>query len=208
MSLRSSTIECQSKRPPFFSTFSSTPNQPTTSGGPFSLEECARLAFSPLLFQDRSSSVLLVRELPFFSFARSPADLCSLRSFVGLSRIDTPRDASRRRSGRDRQDTRVSASVRVSSSSSSSRVASSPLSPTLSLTHPSPRSFLAFFSCRITITMLNAFLSAALAATGHFCFASVASGSVVLVLPGYLFLAGSLGSSTPSFELPPLYVRC
>lgn len=41
--------------------------------------------------------------------------------------------------------------------------------------------------------MVNAFLAAALAATGHFCFASVASGSVVLVLPGYLFLAGSLG---------------
>ncbi|KAL7412533.1 DUF1212-domain-containing protein [Mrakia frigida] len=44
----------------------------------------------------------------------------------------------------------------------------------------------------IVITMVNAFLAAALAATGHFCFASVASGSVVLVLPGYLFLAGSL----------------
>lgn len=50
--------------------------------------------------------------------------------------------------------------------------------------------------------MLNAFLAAALAATGQFCFASVASGAVVLVLPGYLFLAGSLGSFSHFSTIP------
>lgn len=45
---------------------------------------------------------------------------------------------------------------------------------------------------RIVIACINAFLAAALASTGHFCFAAVASGSVVLILPGYIVLCGSL----------------
>ena len=39
---------------------------------------------------------------------------------------------------------------------------------------------------------VNAFLAAALASTKKFCFAAVASGSVVLILPGYIVLCGSL----------------
>lgn len=39
---------------------------------------------------------------------------------------------------------------------------------------------------------MNAFLAAALASTGQFCFSAVASGSVVLILPGYIVLCGSL----------------
>lgn len=45
---------------------------------------------------------------------------------------------------------------------------------------------------RIVIACLNAVLAAALAKTKHFCFASVASGSVVLILPGYIVLCGAL----------------
>ncbi|ORY88404.1 hypothetical protein BCR35DRAFT_263408, partial [Leucosporidium creatinivorum] len=44
----------------------------------------------------------------------------------------------------------------------------------------------------IVIACLNAVLAAALAKTKHFCFASVASGSVVLILPGYIVLCGAL----------------
>ncbi|SCV74945.1 BQ2448_7974 [Microbotryum intermedium] len=44
----------------------------------------------------------------------------------------------------------------------------------------------------IVIACINAFLAAALASTNHFCFAAVASGSVVLILPGYIVLCGSL----------------
>lgn len=53
------------------------------------------------------------------------------------------------------------------------------------------RSFLPF---RIVVATINSFLAAALASTGQFCFAAVASGSVVLILPGYIVLCGSLGS--------------
>ncbi|KAI5474725.1 DUF1212 family protein [Pseudohyphozyma bogoriensis] len=44
----------------------------------------------------------------------------------------------------------------------------------------------------IVIACINSFLAAALASTNVFCFASVASGSVVLILPGYIVLCGSL----------------
>ncbi|KAK4055809.1 pheromone-regulated protein prm10 [Microbotryomycetes sp. JL221] len=44
----------------------------------------------------------------------------------------------------------------------------------------------------IVIACINAFLAAALASTKRFCFAAVASGSVVLILPGYIVLCGSL----------------
>lgn len=44
----------------------------------------------------------------------------------------------------------------------------------------------------IVIAAVNAFLAAALASTGYFCFSSVASGAVVLILPGYIVLCGSL----------------
>jgi len=37
-----------------------------------------------------------------------------------------------------------------------------------------------------------AFLAAALASTKYFCFAAVVSGSIVLILPGYIVLCGSL----------------
>ena len=45
---------------------------------------------------------------------------------------------------------------------------------------------------RIVIVCVNSFLAAALASTGQFCFAAVASGSIVLILPGYIVLCGSL----------------
>lgn len=45
---------------------------------------------------------------------------------------------------------------------------------------------------RIVIACINAFLAAALASTKYFCFSAVASGSVVLILPGYIVLCGSL----------------
>lgn len=44
----------------------------------------------------------------------------------------------------------------------------------------------------IVIVCVNSFLAAALASTGQFCFAAVASGSIVLILPGYIVLVGSL----------------
>ncbi|TFK38574.1 hypothetical protein BDQ12DRAFT_712934 [Crucibulum laeve] len=43
-----------------------------------------------------------------------------------------------------------------------------------------------------TITLLFSFLAAAFAATHHFCYSAIASSSVVLILPGFLVLTGSL----------------
>ncbi|KAJ7127890.1 hypothetical protein C8R44DRAFT_830322 [Mycena epipterygia] len=44
----------------------------------------------------------------------------------------------------------------------------------------------------ITIATLFSFISAALASTGVFCYSAVASSSVVLILPGFIVLCGSL----------------
>ncbi|GAA5820060.1 hypothetical protein JCM3770_002122 [Rhodotorula araucariae] len=44
----------------------------------------------------------------------------------------------------------------------------------------------------IVIACVIAFLAAALASTKYFCFAAVVSGSIVLILPGYIVLCGSL----------------
>ncbi|GAA5840010.1 hypothetical protein JCM11251_006586 [Rhodosporidiobolus azoricus] len=44
----------------------------------------------------------------------------------------------------------------------------------------------------IVIACIISFLAAALASTKYFCFAAVVSGSVVLILPGYIVLCGSL----------------
>lgn len=44
----------------------------------------------------------------------------------------------------------------------------------------------------ITIASLLSFISGAFAASRHVCYAAVASGSVVLILPGYIVLCGSL----------------
>ncbi|KAJ7100584.1 hypothetical protein C8R43DRAFT_247729 [Mycena crocata] len=44
----------------------------------------------------------------------------------------------------------------------------------------------------ITIATLFSFISAALAATGVFCYSAVASSAVVLILPGFIVLCGSL----------------
>ncbi|KAF8308758.1 DUF1212-domain-containing protein [Clavulina sp. PMI_390] len=44
----------------------------------------------------------------------------------------------------------------------------------------------------ITVACVSSFLAAALASTHKFCYAAVASGSVVLILPGYIVLTGSL----------------
>ncbi|GJN90300.1 hypothetical protein Rhopal_003308-T1 [Rhodotorula paludigena] len=44
----------------------------------------------------------------------------------------------------------------------------------------------------IVIACIIAFIAAALASTQYFCFAAVVSGSVVLILPGYIVLCGSL----------------
>ncbi|KAG9081112.1 hypothetical protein FRC06_005813, partial [Ceratobasidium sp. 370] len=44
----------------------------------------------------------------------------------------------------------------------------------------------------ITIASLLSFISGAFAASQHVCYAAVASGSVVLILPGYIVLCGSL----------------
>ena len=51
-------------------------------------------------------------------------------------------------------------------------------------------------SCRITITTLLSFLAAVFAGTHHFCYSAVASGSIVLILPGFLVLNGSLELSS------------
>ncbi|KAF8435404.1 DUF1212-domain-containing protein [Boletus edulis BED1] len=50
----------------------------------------------------------------------------------------------------------------------------------------------------ITIATLLSFLSAALASTNHFCYSAVASSSVVLILPGFIVLSGSLELSSRS----------
>ncbi|KAF9222193.1 DUF1212-domain-containing protein [Gyrodon lividus] len=50
----------------------------------------------------------------------------------------------------------------------------------------------------ITIATLLSFLSAALASTKHFCYSAVASSSVVLILPGFIVLCGSLELSSRS----------
>lgn len=42
------------------------------------------------------------------------------------------------------------------------------------------------------ITCFNAIVAAALAQTEQFCFYSVAAGSVVIILPGYIVLCGAL----------------
>lgn len=47
-------------------------------------------------------------------------------------------------------------------------------------------------ACRITIASLLSFIAGAFAASKHVCYAAVASGSVVLILPGYIVLCGSL----------------
>lgn len=44
----------------------------------------------------------------------------------------------------------------------------------------------------VTMTTLFSFLSAALAATHHFCYSAVASSSIVLILPGFIVLGGAL----------------
>ncbi|EPQ52989.1 DUF1212-domain-containing protein [Gloeophyllum trabeum ATCC 11539] len=48
----------------------------------------------------------------------------------------------------------------------------------------------------ITIATLISFLSAALASTGVFCYSAVASASIVLILPGFIVLNGSLELSS------------
>ncbi|OAX39469.1 DUF1212-domain-containing protein [Rhizopogon vinicolor AM-OR11-026] len=50
----------------------------------------------------------------------------------------------------------------------------------------------------ITVATLLSFLSAALASTTHFCYSAVASSSVVLILPGFIVLCGSLELSSRS----------
>ncbi|KAG0708901.1 hypothetical protein DFH29DRAFT_889625 [Suillus ampliporus] len=50
----------------------------------------------------------------------------------------------------------------------------------------------------ITVATLLSFLSAALASTRHFCYSAVASSSVVLILPGFIVLCGSLEVSSRS----------
>ncbi|RDB21619.1 Pheromone-regulated membrane protein 10 [Hypsizygus marmoreus] len=44
----------------------------------------------------------------------------------------------------------------------------------------------------VTVTTLFSFLAAALASTHHFCYSAIASSSVVLILPGFIVLCGSL----------------
>ncbi|EGN92570.1 hypothetical protein SERLA73DRAFT_65511, partial [Serpula lacrymans var. lacrymans S7.3] len=50
----------------------------------------------------------------------------------------------------------------------------------------------------ITIATLLSFVSAGLASTYHFCYSAVASSSVVLILPGFIVLCGSLEISSRS----------
>lgn len=49
---------------------------------------------------------------------------------------------------------------------------------------------------RITVATLLSFLSAVLAGTRHFCYSAVASSSIVLILPGFIVLNGSLELSS------------
>ncbi|KAJ8591269.1 DUF1212-domain-containing protein [Rhizopogon salebrosus TDB-379] len=50
----------------------------------------------------------------------------------------------------------------------------------------------------ITVATLLSFVSAALASSRHFCYSAVASSSVVLILPGFIVLCGSLELSSRS----------
>ncbi|EDR02469.1 uncharacterized protein LACBIDRAFT_309496 [Laccaria bicolor S238N-H82] len=56
----------------------------------------------------------------------------------------------------------------------------------------SVRNVLYTYVFEFTMTTLFSFLAAALAATHHFCYSAVASASVVLILPGFIVLTGSL----------------
>ncbi|KAI6127154.1 DUF1212-domain-containing protein [Pisolithus sp. B1] len=56
----------------------------------------------------------------------------------------------------------------------------------------SPRNELYGNVFEITISTLMSFLSAVLASTKHFCYPAVTSSSVVLILPGFIVLCGSL----------------
>ncbi|KAI6144460.1 hypothetical protein BKA82DRAFT_4178224 [Pisolithus tinctorius] len=56
----------------------------------------------------------------------------------------------------------------------------------------SPRNELYGNVFEITISTLMSFVSAALASTKHFCYPAVTSSSVVLILPGFIVLCGSL----------------
>ncbi|GAC94744.1 hypothetical protein PHSY_002317 [Pseudozyma hubeiensis SY62] len=44
----------------------------------------------------------------------------------------------------------------------------------------------------IVFATLNSFVAAAVQSTGYFCYAAVTSGSIVLILPGFIVLSGSL----------------
>ncbi|PWN92436.1 DUF1212-domain-containing protein [Acaromyces ingoldii] len=44
----------------------------------------------------------------------------------------------------------------------------------------------------ILFAAINSFVASALASTGYFCYAGVVSGSIVLILPGFIVLSGSL----------------
>ncbi|SNX86927.1 related to PRM10 - Pheromone-regulated protein, proposed to be involved in mating [Melanopsichium pennsylvanicum] len=44
----------------------------------------------------------------------------------------------------------------------------------------------------IVFATLNSFVAAAVQSTGYFCYAAVVSGSIVLILPGFIVLSGSL----------------
>ncbi|KAF9002205.1 hypothetical protein BDQ17DRAFT_551655 [Cyathus striatus] len=56
----------------------------------------------------------------------------------------------------------------------------------------SARNVLYSYVFEVTITTLFSFIAAALAATHRFCYSAIASSSVVLILPGFLVLTGSL----------------
>lgn len=47
-----------------------------------------------------------------------------------------------------------------------------------------------------TVSMIFSFISAALAASGYFCYSAIASSSIVLILPGFIVLCGSLELAT------------
>lgn len=44
----------------------------------------------------------------------------------------------------------------------------------------------------ISVSALFSFIAAALSSSGYFCYTAVASSSIVLILPGYIVLSGSL----------------
>ena len=51
-------------------------------------------------------------------------------------------------------------------------------------------------SFRITVATVFSFVAAALAAAPYFCYSAIASASVVLILPGFIVLCGSLELSS------------